>query len=90
MIGMERRKLKLKGEETSSKHRFDVIRTLRLTSYSFFISGVLMHIVYTKILPKIAPGCGMIAVVKKVLFTQTVFMITGTCLFYFILALSEG
>ena len=49
-----------------------------------------MHIVYTKILPRIAPGCGLAAVLKKVLFTQTIFSGTGTSLFFFTLAISEG
>ena len=49
-----------------------------------------MHIVYTKILPRIAPGTGFKSVIRKVLFTQTVFTVFGVSLFYFTLALAEG
>lgn len=48
---------------------YDPIRTMRLCTYAFFISGSLMHFVYAHALPRIAPGCSMSAVFKKVLFT---------------------
>ena len=79
-----------RAKEEDKPFKYNAIRTLRLSAYSFFISGTLMHVVYTKVLPRIAPGCGLGAVFKKVLFTQTVFTVTGTTLFYFLLALSEG
>ena len=49
-----------------------------------------MHLVYSKVLPCIAPGCGAKAIFKKVLFTQTFFTVTGTSLFYFTLGIAEG
>lgn len=76
-------------EKNNSEFKYNYLRTFRLSTYSFFVSGTLMHVVYTKILPKIAPGCGYSAVFKKVLFTQTIFTVVGTSMFYFILALVE-
>ena len=63
---------------------------MRLSLYSFFVGGTLMHVVYSKVLPCIAPGCGATAIIKKVLFTQTFFTVTGTSLFYFTLGMAEG
>ena len=69
---------------------FDLGRHLRLMTYAFFMSGPIMHFVYSKILPVIGPGCSLSSVLKKVLFTQTLFNIAGTSLYFFMLTLMEG
>ena len=82
--------IELKAPSDKVKKSVNIQRVARFTTYGFFVSGTSMHFVYSKILPKIAPGCSMGAVVKKVLFTQTIFNIVGTYLFYSILTLLEG
>eukprot|EP00347_Sterkiella_histriomuscorum_P016956 403351209 len=69
---------------------FDFLRNMRLCTYGFFISGPLMHYIYTKVLPVIGPGCSLKSVLIKVLFTQTIFTVFGISLFYFTLSLMSG
>jgi len=52
-----------------TKEGFDYARHLRLITYAFFLSGPQFHIVYSKILPVIAPCCTFKAALKKVAFT---------------------
>ncbi|CDW75552.1 sym1p [Stylonychia lemnae] len=72
------------------KSKFDVSRNLRLITYGFFMSGPIMHFVYTKILPKIGPGCSLKSVLIKVMFTQTIFTIFGLSLFFFSTSMMSG
>ena len=77
-------------EYNPEKKQFDVNRLLRLSLYSFCISGPMMHISYQHFLPYMAPGNSYLAVFKKVLFQQTMFNVCGQVIFFGLLTLAEG
>jgi len=72
------------------KDKIDWSRYIRLSTYALMVSGPSFHLVYSKILPKIAPGTGLTAIIKKVMFVQLAFSTTGLGLFFYCVSLLEG
>ena len=60
------------------------------TQYGFMVSGPMLYLTYNKILPYIAPGTSKLAIVKKMLFTQTAFTLVSMCAFYTAIPLMQG
>jgi len=66
----------------SGQNKFDCARTLNFMSYGLLINGPLLHITFSKVIPCFARGSSMSDVVKKLLFTQTVFSWVSIGSFY--------
>ena len=50
----------------------------------------MLYCTYNKILPYIAPGTSNIAIIKKMLFTQTVFTLVSMSAFYTAIPIMQG
>ena len=72
------------------KEKFNPARSLRLITYGYIFTGIQLHLIYSKILPKLAPGNSMYAIAKKLFLTQTLFTMGSTIMFYFVLSLMEN
>jgi len=59
-------------------------------TYGAMINGPLMHYTYSKVLPFIAPGNSAIQILKKIIFTQTIFTFISMGTFYACMPLLQG
>ena len=66
------------GEKT----QLDRERLRTFATYGFIIYGPMLQLTYNQILPRLVPEVTRMAIMKKILFTQTAFALTSICAFY--------
>ena len=76
--------------EFGFREKLDYSRLRTFATYGFAVSGPMLYMTYNKILPYIAPGTSKMAIMKKIIFTQTAFTLVSMSAFYTAIPLMQG